>query len=335
MTDMAQLNPDGLVLSDGYAETMRTRVLPTLAARRTDCTVPGDGRRPLFVSRFDADAPRGTVLIVHGFTENADKFAELIHSLLWHGLSVVAYDQRGHGRSWRDPALGDVSLTHVDDFGEYVRDMDIVVDRVLSAMPRPHRVFCHSMGGAVTGLYLEAHPGRFDRAAMCAPMIAPCLRGLPKPAALLLCRGEIALGRGKRRIFASRPWSGPEAFETSCATGRARFDWYEALRTENPAFRNNGPTYGWTFQSIRVTDALLAPGAPERIDAAVRLYTADDDGSVLPGPQRQFIGRVPNGAHATVAGAKHEIYRSDDATLFPWWHEVIGFLSAPCARITP
>ena len=324
---MEYFNNDGLILSDNYRETMENVVLPCLAERRTDVTVAGDGGRPLFASRFDADDPHGTVLIVHGFTENADKFSELIHSLLNNGLSVVAYDQRGHGRSWRAEGLNDLSLTHVDDFGEYVRDMAAVIDQLLAPMPRPHRLFCHSMGGAVSALYLEDHPGRFDRAAMSSPMIAPYLNGLPKPVARFMCRAAKALGKGKKRIFASKPYAGPEDFGTSCATGRARFDWYEALRGAHPEFTNNGPTYGWTLESIDVTDRILAPGAVERIDAKVELYTAALDGTVLPGPQEVFISRVKDGTRQIVEGAKHEIYRSTDEVLFPWWHGVLTFLN--------
>ena len=91
-------------------------------------------------------------------------------------------------------------------------------------------------------------------------------------------------------------------------------------------FRNNSPTYGWTLESIDVTDKLLAPGAPERIDAKVRLYTAALDDTVLPEPQAAFIARVKGGERVVVEGAKHEIYRSPDDVLFPWWHEVLDFL---------
>lgn len=324
---MEYLNQDGLALSEHYARTMETVILPFINARRTDRTIPGDGGVPLFTSRFDADAPKGTVLIVHGFTENADKFAEVIHSLLRRGLSVVAYDQRGHGRSGRAEGLDGLSLTHVKDFDEYVRDMDVVRREVLSGMPRPWRVFCHSMGGAVTALYLERHPGVFDRAAMCAPMIAPNLSGMPKPMAQALCAVEGALKNARKRVFVSRPYAEKEKFETACANGRARFEWYEDLRFKTPVFQNNGPTYGWLREAIDVTKDILTPGAAEKIDAKVRLFTAGLDDVVLPGPQKSFIDRIRDGEHRVVAGAKHEIYRSDDAVLFPWWHEVLTFLS--------
>ena len=324
---MEYLNQDGLALSEHYARTMETVILPFINARRTNRTIPGDGGVPLFTSRFDADQARGTVLIVHGFTENADKFAEVIHSLLRRGLSVVAYDQRGHGRSGRAEGLDGLSLTHVKDFDEYVRDMDVVRREVLSGMPRPWRVFCHSMGGAVTALYLERHPGVFDRAAMCAPMIAPNLSGMPKPMAQALCAVEGALKNARKRVFVSRPYAEKEKFETACANGRARFEWYEDLRFKTPIFQNNGPTYGWLREAIDVTKDILTPGAAEKIDAKVRLFTAGLDDVVLPGPQKSFLDRIRDGEHRVVAGAKHEIYRSDDAVLFPWWHEVLTFLS--------
>ena len=324
MTD-ARFNPDGLVLSDRYADTMDNVVLPWLAARRGDVTVAGEGGRPLFCSRFDAERPMGTVMIVHGFTENVDKYAELIHSLLRNGYSVVAYDQRGHGRSWRDPAISDVSLTHVDRFETYVADMKAVCDAVLTSMPRPWLLFSHSMGGAVAALFLESHPGLFARAVFCAPMIAPNLGGLPTAAAGLLCGAAELLGGDKKRVFVSKPYAGTERFETACATGRARFDWYEALRARTPVFRNNGPTYGWTREAMRVTKRALAAGAVEQIRIPVRVYTAEDDHSVMPDAQADFAARLRDGRRELIPGSKHAIYRSGDDVLFGWWHGILEF----------
>ena len=326
MTGSSCFNSDGLILSDRYAEIMEGEVLPWLAKRCTDIQVTGDGGRPLFCRRYDADAPIGTVLLVHGFTENADKFAELIHSLLKSGFSACAYDQRGHGRSWRPEGLDDLSLTHVDDFDEYVRDMERVCEQVLASMPKPWLLFAHSMGGAVSALFLERHDGVFRRAALCAPMIAANLGGLPEGAARLMCGAAKLLGGDRKRIFASRPYSGPEDFDTSCATGRARFDWYDALKARTPAFQNNGPTYGWTREAIRASHMILAEGAVERISIPVRVYTAEDDNSVMPKPQQAFAERLKDGSRALVRGSRHEIYRSGDEVLFPWWHDVLDFL---------
>jgi len=320
-----RFNPDGLVLSGQYADTMNTVVLPWLAARRSDVTVAGTGGRPLFCSRFDADHPRGTVVIVHGFTENAHKYAELIHSLLRNGYSVVAYDQQGHGRSWRDPAITDISLTHVDRFGDYVADLKAVCDGVLAGMPRPWRLFAHSMGGAVSALFMEQHPGVFERAALCAPMIAPNLGGLPPAVAKMLCGTAGMMGRDKKRVPLSRPYAGAEDFDTSCASGRERFEWYEGIRVRTPEFQNNGPTFGWTREAMRASKDVLAPGAVERIGIPVWVFTAENDGSVMPDAQKAFVARLKDGKRTLVPGSKHEIYRSPDAVVFPWWRGILEF----------
>ena len=320
------LNPDGLVFSENYRQTMDGVVVPAINARRTNVTVKGAGGRPLFASRFDAEAPRGTVVIVHGFTENADKFDELIHSLLQNRFSVVACDQRGHGRSWRAEGLEkDLSLTHVDRFEEYVEDLNAVCEQVLKAMPGPWMLFAHSMGGAVSTMFLETHPGVFTRAALCAPMIAPARMGLPLPVAKLICAVPKAMGKGKKRMFFSKPYSGAEDFATSCAAERERFEWYEALRVATPEFQNNGPSCSWTLEALNVTRKLLAPGMPEKIAIPVRVYTAEDDGSVLPEAQEALVKRLRDGRRRVIPGSKHEIYRSPDDVLFPWWHEILDF----------
>lgn len=265
-------------------------------------------------------------MLVHGFTENAFKYSELIFSLVRAGFNVCAYDQRGHGRSWRDERITDPSLTHVKDFNEYVRDMECVCDQVMKNSPKPWVIFSHSMGGAVTALYLERHSGVFARAALCAPMIAANRGGMPFLLVKAICRGAVLAGKGRQRIFLSKPYAGPEDFSTSAATGKERFDWFDAIKAARPEFSNNGPTYGWTLQSMRVSQMLLWPGRVEKIDAEVRLYSAELDNAVLPQAQRMFARRLKHGQMTVVKGAKHEVFRSTDEVMFPWWHQVLAFL---------
>lgn len=322
-----RFNEEGLVLSAHYAETMNEEVLPFLKAREKQQMVAGDGGKPLYCVAYPADAPQGTVLVLHGFTENAYKFSEVIYSLLQNGFSVVAYDQRGHGRSWRDEKVKpDTSLTHVGKFNEYVRDLEAVCDTVLKGMPKPWMIFCHSMGGAVTSLFLERHPDVFARAVLCAPMIAPRRNNVPLFAVEGLCRAAKLAGKGKKRIFLSKPYNGPEDFATSCVTGKERFDWYDGVKHAERQFWNNGPSYDWTLESMKVTASILKKGEVEKIACPVRLYSADEDNSVLPEEQKLFIARVRNGERVFVKGSRHEIYRSADDVLFPWWHDVLQFL---------
>ncbi len=322
---MECISPDFLVMSPDYSGTMSSVVLPFLRDREKQATLTAPDGTALYCVTYCADHPAGSVLVLHGFTENAFKYSEIIYSLVRNGFSVVAYDQRGHGRSGRSPCISDSSVTHVEHFDDYVSDLKMVVDRLLAPMPEPHMIFAHSMGGAVAALFLEKYPDVFRAALLCAPMIAPSTRGFSVPAARAVCLAAKLAGRGRRHPFFMKPWSGPEDFSTSCATDPARFAWYDEIKTSREEFRNSIPTYNWTLESLGVTGRILAPGAPEKITCPVLLCSADKDYSVMPEPQKSFIGRVPHGKQIFVRNSRHEIFRSVNDVFFPWWHQVLEF----------
>ena len=321
---------DWLVSSPEYSDAMESSVLPWLKSRETVTILPDPV--PLYCISYKADAPVATVFLVHGFTENAYKYSELIFSLLHNHFSVVVYDQRGHGRSWRAEGIPDPSVTHVGHFAFYVEDLARVCDHYQSLMPKPWMVFAHSMGGAVASLFLEQHHDIFSAAVLCAPMIAPNLGGVPAGAALALGRVASYLGRAKKNPFFMKPYSGPEDFATSCATDPARFAWYDAVKAKHKEFQNSIPSYQWSLESIGVTAKILAAGAPESISCPVLLFTAEHDHSVMPGPQEQFIRRIMKGQHVFVSGARHEIFRSTNDVFFPWWHRILTFFSGQSAE---
>lgn len=320
-----QFNEDYLVVSDQYSQVMDSTVIPWLKEKETETVLSTYDGHPLFCVSYTADEPEGTVLIVHGFTENAYKYAELIYSLLHEHFSVVAYDQRGHGRSWRPEAIPDPSVTHVDRFEDYVSDLKTVYDSVLSRMPAPWMVFAHSMGGAVTSLFLEKYPDAFASAVLSSPMIAPQTAGFPKAAASALASMAVILKQGKKNPFFMKGYTGPEDFTTSCATDPHRFAWYDRVKAARREFQNSVPSYRWSLESLNVTKSILAPGKPEKISCPVLLFSAENDYSVKNEQQEEFIRRVRGGRLIRVRDARHEIFRSVNAVLFPWWHQVLAF----------
>ena len=318
-------NPDFLVSSSDYDAVMTREVIPALSSVRNDQKIPASDGIPLFCSSFDAEHPVGTVLVLHGFTENTLKYSEIIYSLLKNHYSVVAYDQRGHGLSGRASGLSDPSVTHVDHFSDYVNDLRLVCTSVLTKMPKPWLIFAHAMGGAVTSLYLEQYQDTFAAASLCAPMIAPNTGGVPGFMSDSLCRLAFLFGKGKNYPFIMKPYAGPEDFSSSCATDPIRFAWYDRIKASHQEYQNSIPSYRWVFESVKVTKQILAKGAPERIAIPVLLSTADQDNSVMPDPQKEFISRVQRGKHLFVPGSRHEIFRSVNDVFFPWWHTVLTF----------
>ncbi len=326
MKAMSELfNEDYLVKSPEFASAINDTVLPELEKCREDHTIPGNKQCPLFCSVFRADQPCGTVLVLHGFTENTYKYSELIYSLIRNHFSVVAYDQRGHGRSGRTEGLDNPSVTHVDRFEDYVEDLGIVCRTLLSGLPKPWKILSHSMGGAVSSLYLEKHPETFSAAALCSPMIAPNT-SFPSAAAFVMARMNCLFRKDKKAPFFMKPYAGPEDFATSCATDPSRFAWYDAVKAAHTEYQNSIPSWRWIAESIAVTRKILAPGAPESIACPVLLSSADKDYSVMHEPQQQFIDRVPNGKYIFVKDSRHEIFRSVNSVFFPWWHTILSFL---------
>lgn len=319
---------DYLIQCDRYQQVLETEVLPWLKEREKETTLNSYDGHPLYCVSYNADDPAGTVLIVHGFTENAYKYSELIYSLLHSGFSVVAYDQRGHGRSWRPETIPDASVTHVDHFEDYVKDLRTVCEDLLARMPKPWMLFAHSMGGAVASLYLEQFSDTFSAAVLSSPMIAPQTAGFPSSIAKAMASAAVMFRKGRKNPFFMKVYSGPENFETSCATDPRRFAWYDEVKATHREFQNSVPSYRWSLESLRVTDKILAHGKPESIRCPVLLFSAENDYSVRNDMQEVFVRRLAHGQLVRVPDARHEIYRSVNAVLFPWWRQVLGFLSA-------
>lgn len=306
-----------------YAEAMENTVMPYLAARRRETMLTAADGNSLHVQTYTADAPRGTVFFVHGFSESGEKFRELIYYCLERGLSALIYDQRGHGRSFRKAAA---RVTHIDRFEEYVEDLEAVYAAFSDTLPRPHALIAHSMGGAVSALYLQKHPDHFDRAALCAPMIAPRHDGLPLWVCRLVCGFCVCTGQGQKPLFSAGKDDAPDLFENSCALSRARFDYYQSLRSEQPVLSGGKPSYAWTYASLGVTRKILKKNGPERVKIPVRLYAAEDDRLVQAAPQQAWVNRLPNGSFLKVAGTKHEIYNAANPELFAFLDDLFAFL---------
>ncbi len=302
---------------------LRDRVLPLLRAARRELTLSGYDGKPLACVCYDAEAPRGTVLILHGLNESTEKYRELIAYFLEAGLSVLIYDQRGHGRSTRCVRP---RLVHIDRFEEYVQDALCAVRGPLSECPAPYYLFAHSMGGAVAALLLEQEAHPFQRAVLSSPMIRPFRYPMVPPALVrALCRVVMLCGGSKKRVFVLKEPSGEEDFANSCALSEARFRTYAELRKKHPEYAGGAVSFGWAWNSMGVTKQILRKGAPERIGIPVRVYSAERDHLVENGPQQNFAARVPRGELVLVRGSKHEIYHANDEILHPYLASVLSF----------
>lgn len=126
----------------------------------------GAGAR-LQIRHWPVAPPRAVVLLAHGLFEHAARYDHVAARLNAAGLSVVALDHWGHGRS--DGVRG-----FVPAFTVFLDGMDALLDQVRAHYPHsPLLLLGHSMGGLIAVHHLLRHQASYAAAAVSGPAILP------------------------------------------------------------------------------------------------------------------------------------------------------------------
>ena len=304
-----------------FATRMQQEVLPTITACRTDKTVTGADGTALYTCHYRAACPRGTVVLVHGFSETAEKYHEFIYYLLCEGLSVLIYDHRGHGRSGRTAPVG---VIHVKRFDDYVSDLACVLTAYGESLAAPLYLFAHSMGGGVATIFMEKYPNVFQKAVLSAPMIDLLYRGVTRLACRAACRFCMLTGRAQKAVFISKKDYANEPFESSSSLSPARFAYLREGRRTASHMSGGAPSYAWSAAALSVRKRALRKNAPEGVPSPVLLLSATRDHLVCSEAQAALVARLPH-ATLTKVNSKHEILFANDEVLHPVLHQILDF----------
>lgn len=263
---------------------------------------------------------KAALLLLNGRTEFMEKYAETIGELNQRGFTVFSFDWRGQGLSSR--ALTNRHKGHVEDFSEYLGDLELFITRVVCPRSQGSIIaMAHSMGGHILLRYLHDNPKRVDRAVLSAPMIDIATFPLPRFLVRWLARWGNRLGGGKHFAPGTGNWSLSQAkFPGNRLTSdRRRFmDEIRAV-TQNPALALGGVTYGWLAASFRSIALLAAPGYPEAIETPVLMVSAGADRVVCNRAQKALSRRLPQCRYAAIAGSRHEMLKERDAIRAEFW----------------
>lgn len=123
---------------------------------------------PLFGRHWPAQTPRAVLSLVHGFGEHSGRYEAMAKHLSAAGISVMAIDLRGHGRT--DSPRG-VCKTYSD----LSADVDTLLAETKTRYPDlPHFLFGHSMGGGLVLHHgLTKTSQNLDGYLVSAPLIIP------------------------------------------------------------------------------------------------------------------------------------------------------------------
>lgn len=279
---------------------------------------------PISYEYYKTQSPRGSVVIVHGYTEFAKKYHELTWYFLNMGFNVFLYDQRGHGYSYRKTS--DMQLTHVESFEEYSSDLDFYINNTVIPESNGGDIYLygHSMGGAIAILYLEKCKSSVKKAFLSAPMIYPTSAPLPHKILQFLMKKE-AKKHGWEAKFKYALEFNPEAkIENSMDTSKARFLYNLSSRINDDHYRNSYSTNRWTYETLGLVETLLSPTLVKNISAEVVVANAGRDAVVRKSPQKRFAKMV-NGKFISFPQAKHSLYTLRDKELREYLDHVFGF----------
>ena len=313
------------ITEENYAGTMRSEVEPYLEARREagfDERVTGE---PIYYEHYRADAPKGVIVISHGFTESIQKFSEPIYYMLQAGYEVWGVDHRGHGRSCR---LNDNPyVVHADRFEDYVLDLRHLVETRVKpqAGALPLYLYCHSMGGCIGAWTIEAYPGLFQKAVLSSPMLGLSFGKLPLPvvSAVMAAKG---LGNGGKEPVSPVDAFPDERFEDSAATSECRFLYYREKKTYEKRLQTCGASTKWVREAIRACAHVCAKSEMAKVTIPVLLLQAGRDSYVKNASQDLFAAQVKSCELMRFPSLKHELYMSELNAMKPYWEKIFSFL---------
>ena len=310
---------------ENYGKIMQTEVEPWLQARMEtgfDERVKG---QPIYYVHYRADAPRGVVVISHGFTESIAKFAEPIYYLLQAGYEVWGVDHRGHGRSYR--ANANPFVVHVDRFEDYVEDLRHLTETLVkpAAGELPLYLYCHSMGGCVGAWTIEAYPELFQKAVLSSPMLGLSFGKIPLPVAYAFASLKSIGEKGKEPLSPVTEYA-VETYADSAANSEARFNWYHQKKLDDQRFQLCAGSANWGKEAIAACRRVCSDRETAKIRIPVLLFQAEKDVYVKNASQDLFAAKVPTCEMVKMPGLRHELYFSDGENLRRYWEKIFAFL---------
>jgi len=291
----------------------------TVVWRTTD-----DGVR-LRLGAWQAETPRGTILLFPGRTEYLEKYGKVVGDLTAAGWSVALIDWRGQGLS--DRLDDDTRLGHVADFIDYQRDVAVLLDWVDEiGLPSPRVLLAHSMGGCI-GLRALVDGLDVERAVFSAPMWGIQMPTYARPLTYVI--PPMARMLKKETVFApgTKPTSylvDTEFAENMLTTDAETFAWLCSHVASDPDFALGGPSVQWVGSATQELDRLLKLEKPS---VPCLTFVGSREQIVSVEAMERYHAGWTSGELRTVDGAKHEMMMEAPSIRQRFLSESLAFFS--------
>ena len=314
------------ISENNYTEDMKKIVEPYINSRLESGYIDGDEGVKLYYEKYKVDDSKGSIVLCHGYSENLERYHELIYYFMKNGYSVFGIEHRGHGRSGT-LGIADKTQINVGSFNQYITDFKGFMDEVVMPNNEGKKVFlfAHSMGGAIGTKFLEEYPDYFNGAVLNAPMLEVHTGNIPKFLADIIVSFQVGIGNGGKYVLGKGPYTpeyNPEKIGTSSVN---RYEYSHNIINNNEELQRGGASYNWTYEAFEATKEIIKKENAEKVETPLLLFQAGKDTYVKPEGQNKFAESAKNCEIVKIEDSRHEIYLEKDEIQKPYLKQVLDF----------
>lgn len=239
--------------------------------RRKEFAIKTKDGLALWANFFEpSGASQGVVCIVHGFADHHERYAHVIRFFVNHQFSVLAFDQRGFGRS-------EGVRSHIDDFSTYVEDLRCAFNAI-DVGSLPLFLLGHSMGALVSLYFLNLNHHKI-------PIRAAVMIGMPTKPSVEVPFYKLLPGMILNKImptFALPTELQSQFYSRNEAVG---------IAYDNDPLIYHKVTAGWYFSYLRIIETL--PKSLSDISVPALFLHGGDDRIAHPDGSRVVFQAYP------------------------------------------
>ena len=186
-------------------------------------------------------------------------------------------------------------------------------------------LYAHSMGGAVSALFLEKWPGYFEQALLSSPMLR-LQAGYYSSFVTAMVDVFVRLtGKRKKPGPGQRRFSPEPDFAGSGMLSEPRYDYVFKERLKDERYQTCCASFAWAVESLKATRRLMKHA--EKIRIPVTIFAAGLDDLVDPAGFADFCEKVPQCRMVRYENAKHEIYGSGEEVRKQYFKDLLEEIS--------
>lgn len=279
--------------------------------------VPMDDGVRLRLGLFEPGKPdsavKGTLVLMTGYSEFIEKYAETIGDFLALDYRVTILEWRGHGLSGgRLP--NQPKVLHLDDFETNISDLVTAMQSVImQVFPRPYFGVAHSMGGQILLRTAVKHPDFFSMLSLCAPLLGAIDSGfnlwrLKLVARFLQWRDKLQTPLPSKvtdRV-------GGEMRVNRVTNDQARFQRTEEILINNPHANVEVKSIGWSVAALKTMEDTLRPEFLGGFETPIFIGLADEELLVDNSASHKATAYLPQAVSRVYPDTKHELFMEKD-----------------------